>query len=238
MIWYSLGIEREVREAQINEPDPGTGPPRRLFVPTSVVRKVLQWIHISKFACHPGIGRTLLLTKKHFWWPIMDRDIKDYVIAFSICTCNKNNNQPAGLLLPLPALGRPWSHIALDFVTRLPPSEGNTVVCTIIDQFSKAAHFIPLTKLPIALETAQILKKKVFHVHVIPLDIVSDRGPQVTSQVWKAFCQALDTTVNLTSDYHPQSNGQTERCNKELDVALRCAIENNPSTWSQYLPWV
>lgn len=161
MTWYGLGIEREVCKAQMNDPDPGTCLPRRLFIPTSVLSKALQWIHVSKFACHPGIRCTLLLTKRHCWWPNMDNDIKGYVSACSVCACNKNNNQPpAGLLLPLPAPGRPWSHIAQDFVTRLPPSEGNTVVCTIIDRFSKVAHFIPLTKLSIALETAQLLETK------------------------------------------------------------------------------
>ena len=75
----------------------------------------------------------------------------------------------------------------MDFVTGLPPSDGNTVVLTIIDCFSKAVHFVPLSKLPSALETANLLVLQVFRLHGIPQDIVSDLGPQFSSRVWKAF---------------------------------------------------
>uniref|UniRef100_A0AAQ5Y7J2 Integrase catalytic domain-containing protein n=1 Tax=Amphiprion ocellaris TaxID=80972 RepID=A0AAQ5Y7J2_AMPOC len=70
------------------------------------------------------------------------------------------------------------------------------------------------------------------------MDIVSDRGPQFTSQVWKAFCSALGATVSLTSGFHPQSNGQTERLNQEMEAALRCIASENPSAWSAQIPWV
>lgn len=176
----------------------------------------------------------LHLTKRHFWWPNKNKDVKDFVAACSTCARNKNNNKPpAGRLLPLPSPSRPWSHIALDFVTGLPPS----AICTIIDRFSKSAHFIPVPKLPSALEMVQIIVNHVFCLHGIPTDIVSDRGPQFISQVWKFFCQALGST-SFTSGYHPQSNGQTERCNQELEASLRCVIESNPSTWCQHLPCV
>ena len=98
----------------------------------------------------------------------------------------------------------------MDFVTGLPPSDNNTTVLTIIDRFSKAAHFIALPKLPSASETADLLVAHVFRLHGIPMDIVSDRGPQFTSQVWRAFCKAMGATVSLSSLYHPQTNSQTE----------------------------
>lgn len=98
----------------------------------------------------------------------------------------------------------------MDFVTGLPISSGNTAIFTTVDGFSKAAHFIPLPKLPSARETADLMVKHVFRLHGISPDIVSDRGPQFVSEVWKAFCAALGATVSLTSGYHPQSNGQTK----------------------------
>lgn len=73
----------------------------------------------------------------------------------------------------------------------LPPSEGKTVVLTIVDRFSKAAHFIPLGKLPSVLETANLVVIHVFRLHGIPVDILSDRGPQFAARTWKAFCQAF-----------------------------------------------
>ncbi len=76
----------------------------------------------------------------------------------------------------LPVLSHPWSHIALDFVTGLPPSQGNTVILTIVNRFSKAVHFVALYKLPSANETADLLVLNVVRLRGIPLDIVSDQG--------------------------------------------------------------
>ena len=232
-------VESAVREAQLEEPDPGTGPANRMFVPVSVRSQVLQWGHVSRFACHPGMSRTLSLLRRHFWWATMDRDVKEYVLACTVCARGKTSHRPSvGLLRPLPIPGRPWSHIALDFVTGLPPSNGKTVILTIVDRFSKAVHFIGLPKLPSAHETAGLLTNHVFRLHGIPVDIVSDRGPQFISQVWKSFCQALGATVSLSSGFHPQTNGQSERANQDLESAIRCVAAINPSSWNSQLCWI
>lgn len=101
--------------------------------------------------------------------------------------------------------------MALDFVTGLRPSEGNTVILTIVDRFTKMVHYVPLPKLPTALETANLLVKHVFYLHGLPVDIVSDRGPQFISRVWKDFCTAVGAAASLSLGYHLQTNGQTER---------------------------
>ncbi len=88
----------------------------------------------------------------------------------------------------------------------------------MVDRFSKAAHFIPLPKLPSARETAVAVIDHVFRVHGLPTDVVSDRGPQFVSKFWSEFCRLLGATVSLSSGYHPQSNGQTERANQDLDL--------------------
>ncbi|KAK7884344.1 hypothetical protein WMY93_027467 [Mugilogobius chulae] len=232
-------IKSKVQEAQATDPDPGNGPSDCLYVPQSVRSQVLQWGHDSSFACHPGMGRTLVLLRRHFWWPTMERDTRDYVLACTVCARNKTSNQkPAGRLHPLPVPSRPWSHIAIDFVSGLPVSHGKAVILTIIDRFSKSVHFVPLEKLPSALETADLLVQHVFRLHGTPLDIVSDRGPQFISQVWRGFCQALGAKVSLSSGFHPQTNGQCERANQNLEASLRCVASQNPSDWSLYLPWV
>ncbi|KAK2922284.1 hypothetical protein Q8A73_001769 [Channa argus] len=185
-------IEQTVRMAQQQEPDPGTGPPGLLFVPSRVHSQVLQWAHCSKFSCHPGADRSIHLLRRHFWWPSLVKDTWEFVAARATCARGKTPKKPPdGLLQPLPIPSRPWSHIALDFVTGLPPSHGNTTILTIIDRFSNAVHFVPLPKLPTATETAELLTQHVLRLHGIPHDIVSDRGPQFVSQVWKAFCNAL-----------------------------------------------
>ncbi|XDV17726.1 hypothetical protein PO909_023545 [Leuciscus waleckii] len=214
-------------------------PPNRLFVPEELRSEVIQWGHCSNIACHPGINRTRFLVKQRFWWPRMARDIHDFVLACSVCATGKTSNRaPDGLLQPLPVPSRPWSHIALDFITALPPSQGNTVVLTAVDRFSKAAHFIPLPKLPSAKETAVAVIDHVFRLHGLPIDVVSDRGPQFVSKFWQEFCKLLGATVSLSSGFHPQSNGQTERANQDLERMLRCLVSKNPTSWCQQLSMV
>ena len=142
------------------------------------------------------------------------------------------------LLRPLPIPNKPWSHITLDFVTGLPTSVGNTTILTVINRFSKAVHFIALPKLPSSRETADLLVRHVFSLHCIPTDIVSDRAPQFTSQVWRAFCKVLDAPPSHSSGLHPQSNGQSERANQEMEAALRCITHASPTSWNTQLPWV
>lgn len=92
------------------------------------------------------------------------------------CTSSKaSRGPPTGLLRPLPMPGRPWSQIALEFVTGLPLLEGNYTIMTVVDHFSKMVHFIPLPKLPSAMETAKLIVDNIFRIHGIPMDIVSDR---------------------------------------------------------------
>lgn len=202
-------VEQEVQEALRGQSIPDGCPRGRLFVPQAARSLVLTWGHASRIACHPGVHRTLALVRQRFWWPSMAANVRTFIAA---CARSKTSHRPpAGLLQPQPIPSRPWSHIAVDFVTGLPLSEGNDTILTVVDRFSKAVHFVPLPKLRSALETANLLINHVFRLHGITLDIVSDRGPQFTSQVWKTFCKALGATPSLTSGYHPQSNGQAER---------------------------
>ena len=230
-------IESLVRRAQASEPDPVNGPPNCLFVPSSARSQVLRWCHTSHFACHPGVNRTLSLLKWHFWWQTMDADTRSFVQACTVCARAKSSHQPpAGLLCPLPIPSRPWVSHWPRFC--LPPSNGHTVILTVVDRFSKAVHFIALPKLPTASETAQLLVQHVFRLHRIPADLISDCGPQFISQVWKAFCRALGASVSLSSGQHPQTNGQAERAKQDLGTALRCVVAHNPSAWSEHLSWI
>lgn len=118
--------------------------------------------------------------------------------ACSVCAQRKVSHQaPFGLLRPLPIPGSPWSHIALNFFTGLPVSRGITVILTISDQFSKAAHCIALSKLRSARKTAGILVQHVFCSHGV-------------------------LSVSLSFSFHSQTKGQSERTNQDLEAAIRC----------------
>ncbi len=231
-------IMTEIAEAQNTEPPPAETPPNLTYVPQPLRQRVLSLVHSTPSSGHPGITATLQLLNNRFWWPSIQTDTITFIKNCDICNISKSPHQlPAGLLQPLPIPQRPWSHIAIDFVTDLPASQGHTTILTVIDRFSKACRLIPLPKLPTAFETAEALCNYVFRFYGLPEDVVSDRGPQFTSRVWKAFCQKLNINVSLTSGYHPQSNGQVERLNQELTRFLRSYCHRNQSDWSRFLFW-
>lgn len=235
----SWDIERRVEEALLKGPVPKGGPAGNLFVPTKLRSEVIQWGHSSRLVCHPGVRRSLAAIRQRFWWPSMAKDVRQFVAACSVCAQNKTSNAPpVGLLHPLPIPSRPWSHLALDFVTGLPESMGNTVILTVVDRFSKTAHFIPLPKLPSAKETAQVMVDHIFRIHGLPVDVVSDRGPQFVSRFWREFCRQIGASTSLSSGFHPQTNGQSERANQDLERTLRCLASHNPNSWCQQLSWV
>ncbi|KAL0158888.1 hypothetical protein M9458_046964, partial [Cirrhinus mrigala] len=208
-------IMTEINLANEQHPPPPECPPQLTFVPEMHRKQLLHHIHSTPSSGHPGIRATLHLLNNRFWWPTIN----------------------AGLLQPLPIPQRPWSHIAIDFITDLPSSRGNTTILTIVDRFSKSCRLIPLPKLPTAMETAETLCNFVFHFYGLPDDIVSDRGPQFTSRLWSSFFGLLNVNVSLTSGYHPQAHGQTERLNQELTRFLRTYCHNHQTDWSRYLMW-
>ncbi len=231
-------IMTEITQANRQTQPPPECPADLVFVPEPFREPLLLQVHASPSSGHPGITATEHLLRNRFWWPTLLTDTTHFIRNCHTCNTTKSLKQsPAGLLQPLPIPRRPWSHIAIDFITDLPNSQGNTTILTIVDRFSKACRLIPLPKLPSALETAELLCNQVFRYYGLPDDIVSDRGPQFTSRVWSAFFKSLNVNVSLTSGYHPQSNGQTERLNQEVIRFLRSYCQQQQTEWSRYLMW-
>lgn len=139
--------------------------------------------------------------------------------------CSTSTSTSTGLPRP-PPIPSLLSHIAVDFVTGLSPAQGNTIILTIVDRFSKFLSLLPLQS---SSETAELLIQQVFILH----GIQSDHGPQFSSQVWEDFCQALVVTASLTSGYHSQSKGQMERANQNHSTLSHllsfCFMEHLPS---------
>jgi hypothetical protein len=125
----------------------------------------------------------------------------------------------------------------VDFVTDLPPSQGNTTILVVMDRFSKSCRLLPLPGLPTALQTAEALFNHVSWHYGVPEDIVSDRGPQFTSRVWRAFMERLGFSVSLTSGFHPESDGQVERVNQDVGRFLLSYCQDLPGEWAAFIPW-
>ncbi|KAL0150452.1 hypothetical protein M9458_054269 [Cirrhinus mrigala] len=235
VIW---DIMTEISEAQAQDPTPADCPDNLTYVPLTLRPRVLAKVHSTPSSGHPGIEATLHLLNNRFWWPTQRTDTIDFIRKCSVCNITKASCQlPAGLLQPLPVPQRPWSHVAVDFITDLPPSNGYTTILSVVDRFSKGCRFIPLPKLPTAMETAELLCDWVFRFYGLPEDVISDHGPQFSSRLWTSFFRLLEVNVSLTSGYHPQANGQAERLNQELTRFLRSYCHNHQEDWSRYLFW-
>uniref|UniRef100_A0A6Q2YIJ1 Gypsy retrotransposon integrase-like protein 1 n=1 Tax=Esox lucius TaxID=8010 RepID=A0A6Q2YIJ1_ESOLU len=231
-------VDADIQRALHSDPGPPGCPAGHQYVPLDVRDRLIYWAHTSPSTGHPGIDRTVRCLTDKYWWPGLAKDVRAYVSSCSVCAqCKAPRHLPAGKLLPLPVPQRPWSHLSIDFLTGLPPSLGNTTVLVVVDRFSKACRFLPLPGLPTALQTAEALFTHVFRHYGVPEDIVSDRGPQFTSRVWKAFMGRLGVSVSLTSGFHPEANGQVERVNQDLGRFLRSYCQDRPGEWAEFLPW-
>ncbi len=197
------------------------------------IRSFVSWYRSSRSNTNLHPSTTTILVARH------ERASTTFRPGMSSLRCIEDSTSLTFWeTLPLPIPQRPWSHLGIDFITDLPPSGGNTCILIIVDRFSKACKLIPLPGLPTALVTAESLFNQVFRHFGIPEDIVSDRGPQFISRVWKAFFSLLGVTISLTSGYHPQANGQTERKVQEINrFLLRTFCQNHQDTWNQFLAW-
>ena len=138
------------------------------------------------------VGIRVLEHSGKYWWSTLAKDVRVYVSSCSVCAQYKApRHLPRGKLQLLPVSQWPWSHLSVDFLTYLPPSQGNTTILVVVDRFSKSCRLLPLPGLPTALWTAEALFTHVFQHYGVPEDIVSDRGPQLTTRVWKTSMERL-----------------------------------------------
>jgi len=106
----------------------------------------------------------------------------------------------------------------------------------IVDKLSKYAHFLPLAHPFTALQVAQLYFDQIYRLHGLPKAIISDRDKIFTSTIWQTLFKLSDTALLMSSSYHPQTDGQTERLNQCLETFLRCLVSSCPRKWKDYLP--
>jgi hypothetical protein len=128
-----------------------------------------------------------------------------------------------------------WQSISLDFIEGLPRSNTYDTVLVVVDRLTKYGHFIPLHHPFTALKVAQRFMDTVYRLHGMPESIVSDRDRVFTSTLWKELFRLSDTQLLMSSSYHPQTDGQTERVNQCLETFLRCFVQSCPTKWSLWL---
>jgi hypothetical protein len=124
----------------------------------------------------------------------------------------------------------------MDFIEGLPISGQYNVILVVIDKFTKYAHFVPLRHPFTATTVAQVFMSTIYRLHGLPKTIVSDRDRIFTSRLWQELFKFSDTTLHMSSAYHPQTVGQSERLNQCMEAYLRCFVHSCPKKWSTWLP--
>jgi hypothetical protein len=123
----------------------------------------------------------------------------------------------------------------MDLIVKLPKSNGFDSIFVVVDRRTKMSHFIPCNETVTAQDLAVLYRDNVFKLHGLPEDIVSDRGPQFTSKFWKSLWKILGVKISLSTSFHPQTDGQTERVNQTLEQYLRCFVDYPQENWSNLL---
>ncbi|GKB33764.1 putative reverse transcriptase domain-containing protein [Tanacetum coccineum] len=199
---------------------------------------IMHESHKSKYSIHPGSDKMYQDLKKLYWWPNMKADIATYVSKCLTCAKVKAEHQrPSGLLQQPEILEWKWEHITMDFVTGLPrTSSGYDSIWVIVDRLTKSAHFLPMKKTDSMEKLTRQYLKEVVCRHGVPLSIISDRDSRFASGFWRSLQNALGTNLNMSTTYHPETDGQSERTIQTLEDMLRACVIDFGGSWDRHLP--
>ncbi|GJT75915.1 hypothetical protein Tco_1042640 [Tanacetum coccineum] len=201
---------------------------------------IMHESHKSKYSIHPGSDKMYQDLKKPYWWPNIKVIIAEYVGKCLTCSRVKAECQkPSGLLIQPEIPTWKWERITMDFVTKLPKtSSRHDTIWVIVDRLIKSAYFIP-TRATYSMETlTRLYIKEIVSRHRVPISIISDRNSHFTSRYWQSMQSALGTQLDMSTTYHPETDGQSERTIQILKDMLRACLIDFGKGWERHLPLV
>ncbi len=212
------------------------------YVPNSnkLRLRLIQLAHDSVPGGHPGRTKCYELVNRAYWWPNVYATVQRFVRNCYTCRRSKPSRQRTqGWLRPLPPPQRRWRDVSMDYVGPFPPSTfmGITYryILVFVDRLTKMRHLVPTTSME-AEEAATLFYQNVWKLHGLPDILVSDRGSQFTSDFWEALCKRLKIDTRMSTGYHPQTDGQTERFNAVMEHYLRAYVNYLQDDWAEWLP--
>lgn len=212
----------------------------RLYVPEipELRTKLLGEAHNTPTAGHLGPTKTLEVLSRSFWWHEMSKTVHTYIRTCDACQRNKAVNQrPLGLLMPLAIPEERWGVVTMDFITGLPKTKrGSDSVVVYVDKSSKMLHFDATTTNVSAPGVARLFFDTIFRLHGIPRVIISDRDSKFTGKFWQELFRLCGTRLAMSTSFHPQTDGQTERANRTLVEMLRSFVNTSHDDWDVHLP--
>ena len=218
-----------------------TCPPGKTLVPAlpEVRRGILRMYHDHPSSGHPGRDETIRKVQERFWWPRMKEWIAKYVQGCSTCQQSKIlTHRPKVPMYKIPTISnaRPFQRVAMDLITGLPQKKGYNAILTIVDQgCSRAAIFLPCSTEITGPGIAQLYFDHVYRWFGLPDKIISDRDPRFTSHFGRALTKKLGIEQNLSSAFHPQTDGLSERKNQWIEQYLRIVTSQHPEDWTNWL---
>ena len=210
----------------------------RIYVPQddAIRLELLDQHHDSPLAGHYGTAKTIELLSRNYWYPSMHAHIKSYVTTCELCSRSKpSRHAKHGELAPLPAPTGPWNSLSCDFIVDLPLSNGFDSILVFVDRLTKMAHFIPCHKTTDAPGFARMYLDNVIRLHGISQSLVSDRGSIFTSQFWTSLSNMMSLKQRISTAFHPQTDGQTERMNQTVEQYLRIYCNYQQDNWANLL---
>jgi len=203
-------------------------------------RGVISLFHDHVTAGHAGITKTLQLITPYYWWPNLKTFVTEYVKGCATCQMTKVNTHPTHPpMFPITPAdnARPFETIAMDFITKLPQSGGFDTILTITDtDCSKASIFIPCHETIDSEGVALLYLNHVIPHYGIPRKIISDRDVRFVSKFSTELCRILNIHQNISTAYHPQTDGASERTNQTLEQYLRVFCGTQQNNWHAWLP--
>ncbi len=213
-----------------------------LWISENMHTELLQEVHDQSSISHPDNRRIIDLVQRFYYWSGHRATIRRYIRNCHACQRSKvSRNSTNGLHHPLPISQERWKDIAMNFITELSLSEGYNAICTIICRLTKERHYVSCHWEDddiSAEETVWIMLWNVYRLHGLFSSIVSDRGSQFISTMWKSLCKRLRITASLFTVYHSKIDDQSERVNQDVERELRIYCNYMQNDWAKWIPMV
>jgi hypothetical protein len=196
----------------------------------------MQDAHDTTLTGHPGHNLMYAIISQRFFWPNLSRDVRRFVRNCDDCRSSVIwRERRQGLLKPLPIPDQKWREISIDFIVGLPVSKHCTNLMVITDRLGKGVILTPLARIDADTVAEHFLWVFVPY-HGIPTAIVSDRGTNFVGHFWKRLCQLLRITRRLSTAYHPETDGATERKNQDIELFFRIFTNHAQDDWHDLCP--
>ncbi|GJX12457.1 putative reverse transcriptase domain-containing protein [Tanacetum coccineum] len=191
----------------------------RIWIPSvgGIRKLIMDEAHTSRYSVHPSANKMYYDLRDLYWWPGMKRDIAEY--------------------LEIPEWK--WEKITMDFLTKFPKSSsGYNAIWVVVDRLTKSAHFLPIREDYKTEKLARIYINKIVARHGVSVSITLDRDGRFVSHLWQALQNALGTKLNMSTAYHPKTDGQSEHTIQTLEDMLRACVMDFGGSWDTHLPLV